>query len=291
MTARASRYVAGAAAGLALTASLAGCKSGSDKASGDAGKANGGVHLTAAQEAIDQASRKTGDVRSFRATMSTTTVSSGQKVQMKGDVAFRLKPEVALKFHVPSITVGGRSTQGFDEILTGDHVYMKFPALAQQAGKPWVGFSLSELSKTTGIDVQGLENQGHQADPALNAKMLTASKDVHKVGQETVGGVSTTHYQGTFALSDALARMSGEQRSEAQKIFAQQGLERLNFNLWIDGQQLPRRIETTTPPGSALQVESTMDYTAYNVPVSIQAPPKSQVADGSNLKPGANAPG
>ena len=81
------------------------------------------------------------------------------------------------------------------------------------------------------------------------------------------------------------------QRSEAQKIFAQQGLERLNFNLWIDGQQLPRRIETTTPPGSALQVESTMDYTAYNVPVSIQAPPKSQVADGSNLKPGANAPG
>ena len=180
----------------------------------------------------------------------------------------------------------------------GDIQYLVFEclgertvALAQQAGKPWVGFSLSELSKTTGIDVQGLENQGHQADPALNAKMLTASKDVHKVGQETVGGVSTTHYQGTFALSDALARMSGEQRSEAQKIFAQQGLERLNFNLWIDGQQLPRRIETTTPPGSALQVESTMDYTAYNVPVSIQAPPKSQVADGSNLKPGANAPG
>jgi hypothetical protein len=39
----------------------------------------------------------------------------------------------------------------------------------------------------------------------------------------------------------------------------------------------------------------TMDYTAFNVPVAIKAPAKSQVADGGKLKPGGgegtNLPG
>jgi hypothetical protein len=291
MTARASRYVAGAAAGLALTASLAGCKAdagGSNASGGDSGKASSGVRLTAAQEALDKASKKTGDIKSFRATLSTDSTVSGTRTRMKGDLAVRLKPKVAMKFDVPSITVGSRTTQGFEEILAGDGVYLKIPALAQKAGKPWVGFSLSKLSQTTGIDVQSLENQGHQADPGLNAKMLTASKDVHKVGQESVGGVSATHYQGTFTLSDALAKLGTEERSEAQKIFGQAGFDKLTFNLWVDGTQLPRKINLATPPGSKLQLDSTMDYTAFNVPVAIQAPPKGQVTDGSKLKPGGD---
>lgn len=300
MTARASRYVAGAAAGLALTASLTGCKtdSGGGKASGDdGGKSKGGVHLTAAQEALDKASKKTGDIKSFRATLATDTTVSGTHTQMKGNLAFRLEPKAAMKFDVPSITVGDHKTAGFKEVLVGDGLYMKIPALAQQAGKPWVGFSLSKLGESTGIDIKGLENQGHQADPGLNAKMLTASKDVHKVGKETVDGVSTTHYQGTFTLADALAKLGNEQRAEAQKIFGQAGLDKLTFNLWIDGKQLPRRLNMTTPPGSKLKMNTTMDYTAFNVPVAIKAPPKSQVADGSKLTPksgggdGTNVPG
>lgn len=297
MTARASRYVAGAAAGLALTASLAGCKTdaGGKSSGGDSGKSSGGVHLTAAQAALDKASKKTGDISSFRAKLSTDTTVSGTRTEMKGTMAFRLKPKVAMRFNVPSITVGSRTSQGFEEVLVGDGIYMKIPALAQQAGKPWVGFSLSKLGQTTGIDIKSLQNQGQQADPSMNAKMLTASKDVHKVGQETVNGVSTTHYQGTFALSDALAKLGTAQRDEAQKIFGQTGLDKLTFNLWIDGKQLPRRINMTTPPGSKLRMNTTMDYTAFNVPVAIKAPPKSQVADGSKLKPssggGGNVPG
>lgn len=296
MTARASRYVAGAAAGLALTASLTGCKTDAGgSASGDSGKSGGGVHLTAAQVALDKASKKTGDINSFRAKLSTDSAVSGTRTEMKGTLAFRLKPKVAMRFDVPSITVGSRTTQGFEEILTGDSVYMKIPALARQSGKPWVGFSLSKLGQTTGLDIKSLEKQGQQADPSLNAKMLTASKDVRTVGQETIDGVSTTHYQGTFALSEALAKLGTTQRDEAQKVFGQAGLDKLNFNLWIDGKQLPRRIVMTTPPGSKLTMNSTMDYTAFNVPVAVKAPPKSQVADGSKLTPrssgGGNVPG
>jgi hypothetical protein len=296
MTAMASRYVAGAAAGLALTAALAGCKTdagGGDASDGGHGKAKSGAHLTAAQEALDKASKKTGDITSFRATLSSSTVVSGQPTDLKGDLAFRLKPKPAMKFDVPTIESGGKTSKGFTEILAGDGFYLKIPALADQAGKPWVGFSLSKLSAATGIDVEGLASQGRQVDPSLNAKMFTASKDVRSLGKETVGGVSTTHYQGTFTLADALAKLGTEEKAEAQKLFGQTGLDKLDFNLWIDGKQLPRKITLATPPGSKVQIKTAMNYVAFNVPVSIKAPPKSQVADGAKLKgdDGTNVPG
>lgn len=293
MTARASRYVAGAAAGLALTVSLTGCRTdeGKSDASGSDKPANG-VHLTAAQEALGKASDRTADLKSFRATLSTSSVVNGQQTDLKGDLAFRLKPDPGMKLDVPAIKTPGKTTAGFQEVFAGNTIYLKIPALAKQAGKPWVSFSTTELSKATGIDVKGLESQGRQADPALNAKMLTASKDVRKVGTETVGGVSTTHYQGTFALSDALSKLGSQQRAEAQKIFNQTGLDKLNFNLWIDGKQLPRKITLATPPGAKLKLDTAMNYVDFNKPVSIKAPAKSQVADGLKLKDGgSNLPG
>jgi flavin-binding protein dodecin len=284
MTARASRYVAGAAAGLALTVSLTGCRAdaGAGKASGG-DKPAGGTQLTAAQEALAKASEKTADLKSFRATLTTSTVVSGKKTDLTGNLAFRLKPTPAMKLDVPPIKTAGKTMDGFQEVFVGDTIYLKVPALAKQAGKPWVGFSTTDLSKATGIDVQSMQNQGQQANPALNAKMLTASKDVHAVGKETVAGVRTTHYQGTFSLADALNKLDTTERAEAQKIFGQLGLDKLNFNMWVDGQQLPRKLALATAPGSKLALDIAMKYLAFDAPVSIKAPAKSQVADGAKL--------
>jgi hypothetical protein len=277
--------VAGAAAGLALTASLTACKAdaGKSKASGDE-TPKSGVHLTAAQAALSKASQKTADLRSFHATLTTSTVVSGKPTNLKGDLAFQLKPQPAMKFDVPSVKSGGTTSEGFNEVLVDKTLYLKIPALTKMAGKPWVSFSLDQLGKATGIDVKAMEDQGHQADPALNAKMLTASKDVHSVGKETVDGVSTTHYKGTIALSEALNRLSTDERAQAQKIFGQAGLEKLNFSTWIDGQRLPRKMTLATPSGAKLQFDTVMKYTGFNTPVSITAPPQSQVADGMKLK-------
>jgi len=290
MTARASRYVAGAAAGLALTASLTACKadSGKDKASGDE-TPKSGIHLTAAQEALSKASQQTADLKSFRAKLATSTVLSGKSTEVKGNLAFQLKPEPAMKFDVPSIKNGDKSAAGFKEVLVDNMVYLKIPALAKAAGKPWVSFSLDQLGKATGIDVKAMEDQGKQANPALNAKMLTASKDVHSVGKETVAGVSTTHYKGSIALSEALGKLSTDERAQAQKMFGQAGLEKLDFDTWIDGQRLPRKLTLATPSGSKLKFDTTMTYTDFNAPVSITAPPQNQVADGMKLK-GAPTP-
>ncbi|WP_285582745.1 hypothetical protein [Actinoallomurus iriomotensis] len=130
-------------------------------------------------------------------------------------------------------------------------------------------------------------------DPALNTKLLTASKDVRQVGQETVGGVRTTHYEGTYSMTDALAKLSGDQRAQAQKSFGEAGFDKLNFDVWVDGRQLPRRVTVATPSGAKAAMKVTIDYTAFNVPVSVTVPPKSQVTDGADMLGGGgqNTPG
>jgi hypothetical protein len=130
MTRKAGRYAAGAAAGLAVALSLTACKGTADKAAAPGGDKPGGVHLTTAQDALAKVSSQTAGLKSFRATMSMATGLPGEQTQIKGKLAYRLKPTLAMKFVVPSMNVGGRKSQGFSEILVGDQLYMKMPASA-----------------------------------------------------------------------------------------------------------------------------------------------------------------
>jgi hypothetical protein len=283
------RYAPGAAAGTVLAVALTGClgDGGNNKASGDG---TPGIHARpAAAEALSQASEKSGTIKSFRATMSTITSAAGQETRMSGTMAYRLKPHAAMKMDFSHMTVAGKDTKGFQEILLGNAIYLKVPALTRQTGgKPWVRLSLSKLSAATGIDVKGLMSQSQQIDPAVSVRMLTASKDAQKVGTETVGGVSTTHYQGTYSTKDALARLGAAQREQAQKVLGQQGLDKFVFDLWVDGQQLPRKLTSATAPGSKIRMDSTMVYSGFNAPVSITAPPASQVTDSAKLRSPGN---
>ena len=289
MTPKAGRYVAGAAAGLAVALSLTACKGVADKGAESGGGKPGGVHLTAAQDALAKVSSQTAGLRSFRATMSLSTAVSGERTQIKGRLAYQLKPTSAMRFDVPSMNVGGQRSQGFSEILVDDELYMKMPALTAKSGKPWIGIPLDKLKESSGLDLKSMEDQGSQGDPALNAKMLTASKDVRSVGTETVGGVSTTHYRGTFNLRDALTKLGSEQRAQAEKSMGQAGIDKMTFDVWVDGKQLPRKMSMATPPGAKLDMKTTVTYTSFNVPLSITAPPKSQVTDGSDLMGGGGA--
>lgn len=279
MTSRTGRYAAGAATGLAIALSLTAC-TGTGKA-----PANGGVRLTAAQDALAKVSTRTGDLTSFRGAMSMAFGMSGQDMKMKGVLAYRFKPSRAMKFTTSAFSVNGRDLGGLTEILVGDTMYMKAPGLKGRTGKPWLSLTLSRLGKSSGVDLQSME-QGGQGDPRMTATMLTASKDVRQVGQETVAGVPTTHYKGTYSLADGLAKLDAEQRAQAQKAFGAAGMDTMNFEIWVDGQRLPRKVVLTNPPGTKLTMKMTMNYTGFNAPVSIAAPPKSQVTDRSGLMGG-----
>ncbi len=273
-----------------MAVSLTGClgDGGTGKTSDGTSADKTGKGLTAV-DALGKVSDKSGTIKSFHATMAVTTSASGQDTSMSGSIDYQLKPELGMKMDFAHLMVGGKSTKGFREILLGDSIYMNVPGLSKQSGgKPWLKFSLSGISAKSGIDVKGLLNQAQQADPSVSVKMLTASNDVNKVGTAQVGGVATTHYHGTYSMQEALAKLDATQRDQAQKGLAQSGLDKMVFDVWVDGEQLPRKIKMTTPAGSKLKMSTTMTYSGFNEPVSISAPPESQVTDGSNL--GGNAP-
>ena len=78
-------------------------------------------------------------------------------------------------------------------------------------------------------------DQVQQFDLAGTVKLLTASKDVKAVGTETVGGVDTTHYSGTFPVAEGRSAADRPARSEPlQRTW--RGLKNIKFDIWADAQ-------------------------------------------------------
>jgi hypothetical protein len=280
----ARRYVASVAVGTALAVALTGCRLGGGaeprKAAPDA--------RFSALDALNRTSQRTNQVGSFRVETAITSGFSGRSMNLKGHADIRLRPSLAQKWIISRMTVAGRRMGGFQEVVLGDSLYLKPPAHALPTRKPWVRFSLRQLGAKSGFDYASSLKE--QSDPSATVTMLTASKDVRELGHETVGGVATTHYQGTYSMRDALAKLDTEHRANATRLYGQMGLDRVAFDLWVDGRQLPRKVKLATPAGSKMSLATTTVYTAFNVPVSISAPPRSQVADGAHL-PGRRTPG
>lgn len=279
------RYAAGTAAGAALAVSLTGClgDGGTNKA---AGNDTPGVTATpqAAQQAIALAAQKSDTITTFRAKMSLAGSYAGQRSRMSGTAAYRLKPQLAFTMNLR----GGKPMGAFHETLIGDALYLKIPAMSKSMhAKPWVKTSLSEFTSVSGTDSSS-ESMSRQADPRMTVKMLTASTDAHKVGTDVIGGASTTHYAGTYSLRQALAKVDAKERAQVEKFFSQTGMDKMSFDLWVDGLRLPRKVTVASLPGAKLQMTETVVYTAFNTPVTVTPPPASQVTDASG--PGANAP-
>jgi hypothetical protein len=287
MAAKAGRYVAGAATGLVIALFLTACEdAGQDAASSSGKPTSSGAQLSAAQTLMAKAAEQASGVRTYQGTISMAVGVPGDRTLIAGTLAYQIEPLV-MRYTVPTIEANGHSNSGYTELIVGDKMYTKGPMVRAKTGKPWVGETLSHASKSTGLDMRSMQ-EGAQGHPGPNTRLLTASTDVHQVGQEMVVGVRTTHSQGTFRLKEGVAKLGGAQRTQFNKSFGGElGVDVMTFDVWIDSRQMPRKVTIATPPGSKLEVKQTTTYTAFNGPITVTAPPKSQVADGSGLPGGA----
>ncbi|GLW65967.1 hypothetical protein Arub01_42110 [Actinomadura rubrobrunea] len=277
------RFATGAAVATGLVLSLTGCLG-----LGGADKAGEAVKLTAAQ-VLGKAAEKTGQTATFKATLSMrmNDPQAGQ-VSADGEMQYRTKPDVAFALKFSRMTVGGQSLGGMEQVLIDRTMYMKMPMLSQMAGqggaagrlaaKPWLKISLSELGQKSGVNIEQFLEQSRQLDPVQNTKMLTASQDVREVGKETVDGVETTHYTGTYRMSDAVAKLPPETQEAYRKALADTGMETMAFDLWVDKDQLPRKMTMKSAQGGR-DMTITTTYRDYGQPVQIAAPPADQVTD------------
>lgn len=137
------------------------------------------------------------------------------------------------------------------------------------------------------LDPTSLGNTGASApfvlpisSPARAFDLLkSVSDNVQLVGQETIGGVQTTHYRATVDLNQAVATLGSPETVPS-------GQSTVPVDVWVDGQGLIAQV-TIDYTGAALamgsvgasEVSLTIDCSRYGQPVSITVPPASDVKD------------
>jgi hypothetical protein len=259
-------YAVGAA--LAGVLALSGCQTGEQPE----------VKVSAVQ-AIGLASAKTAAVDSYKVDL--TAGGTGRAAGgLHGAIQVRLRPDLAVNADLDRASFGGFTLPGGARaILLGDDLYAKLPQQFNQftGGKPWVRFPVSRNG--AGFNVDELVKQ---ANPADQMKIFTESKDVRRVGEETIDGVETTHYKGSISPREAAARLDPKSRGHLDELYGRAGDRKVDFDLWVGRDSLPRKLVSSfaTPDG---RVNATMIFSAYNRRFTVSAPPADQVADGTQL--------
>ncbi|MGK5553520.1 hypothetical protein ACSNOI_18055 [Actinomadura kijaniata] len=261
----------GTAVGAALL--LSGC-------TGDGGGTGEAVKMSAT-EALAKTSQKTGQADRFKADLTVTDrADGGSRVRASGQ--FQLRPTLTFSARLDEVSRGGSAVpaaQG-QAIFTNNTLYARVPPMVGQAvgaTKPWLRVDVNQVAQRTGFDVKGMIDQIQRVDPAEQTKMFTASKDVRRVGEESVDGVRTTHYAGSVTVREALAKLDPQAREKTKRWFkGGEGNERITFDLWTDAQNLPRKLVSKgTGDGHGGTVE--VRYSDYGKAFSVNPPPADQV--------------
>lgn len=281
-------YVAPAAV---MAISLSGCMGIGDDTSGS-GSDNGAgnVALTAAQ-VMNKAADNTAGADSYKMDMRVNAVTkyAGKQhaVHVSGTGQYQLKPSLAFATTFNSMSMGGQDLPGGMQLRFVDKtIYLKSALLQKLGGssKPWIKFDVSKLGQKSGVNFdQLLKTAQDQANPVTYTKMFTTSKDVKKVGPQTVRGVQTTHYTGTVDLTKAFSKLDPKARKSAESQLKE--LKHVKFDLFTDDQQLPRKI-VMHGNGSGTKYSTTLLYSDFGQPVHVAAPPAAQTTDGTKLHPG-----
>lgn len=191
---------------------------------------------------------------------------------MSGTTQLRIKP---LLLHASvHLSVAGQNLP-VNEIVNGKAIYLHMSLLTREIGKPWLEIPFSSLGKN-GSSLQQLFQNIQNENPVMQTRMFATAKHVRKVGAQTINGVPTTEYQGSFTPSGALAALPHSLRklaSPAMKTIS----GTIRFKVWIDAQHLTRKADVVeTVQGQT--VATTVTVTSINQPIHVTLPPASQVA-------------
>jgi hypothetical protein len=253
---------------------LAACSSGGSGPASSAGPASTGsasAPLTPRQALLAAAAQ----ARQIRSATETLTVqqSGSESATTTGTIQVRLKPTLQASETLRT-ALAGKTTQ-IKAIVTSTVIYLHEASLTRQFGKPWLKVRLSALSGTAGGSFAQLFRSLQSNNVTDQTQLLTVAKDTRVVGRQTVGGVPTTEYAGSFRAAEGLKSLPGSLRKALAPAFKALGNSTIRFHIWLDGQHRPRKVtEVETVNGET--INTTVNITALNSPVHITIPPASQ---------------
>lgn len=197
----------------------------------------------------------------------TVSESGGQSQTMEGQARFG-DDGVEMK-------ASSAGPQAMELILIDQAMYLKSPDL--DTGDKWLKIDLSDPDSLFGMI-------GKATDPEVMFKAMEAPKKIELLGTEEVDGVATNHYRVTMDPSKYLAAM------EFPASMGDMLPEELVTEMWVDGDDLPRKFSQTldvpsVSGGKPTTTTSEGTYSDFGTDVEIEAPPADQVTE--DMFPGA----
>lgn len=278
---------------IAVVAALTGltaCGSGdsSDKADGDKGK--GGIKLSpiAALRTVEKSTDKADTAR----VDGSTTMGSLTAMDMKGVMGWSdgITGNVTVTFtggsQAQQMRQLGQTKLDYRYLKNGFYANMgdKFAAQAG-GGKHWLEYDYDTLAEMSGAAGEAFQDQMQNTTPNQSVKMLLASGDVKRVGEEKVRGTQATHYSGKVDIADFTARsadLDEDQMSELKKQFDQAGISTETIDIWVDDNDLlVKKIEKADTKNGPFS--QTAYYSDYGTPLSVEKPPASDTMSFKDL--------
>jgi hypothetical protein len=240
-----------ATATLALTAGCGGSGGSATDNGSDLTKANFSSEVVQAQAAAQTAH------------MEATVEAQGQKMSMSGDMQMA-KKDVAFDLSMSGAALGG----GARFILVDRVIYLKMPGLSQT--DKYIEIDTSDSSNPI---AKMFDQMLGQLDPSQAFKAFDAITGLKNVGTQEIDGVETTHYKVEVDTQKALAA-----QGMAGQVPTGQLPKTLEYDVWVDGQHLVRKLQMDIQ-GSSVD----MNLSRWGEPVDIKAPSAGQVTDMKEL--------
>ncbi|KUN76138.1 hypothetical protein [Streptomyces griseoruber] len=277
-----------AAMGLLAGVTACGASGGSGSSSGSSGGSEGARFDPVA--ALRTAEKSTDGADSAKVE-STTTMGSVMSMTADGSLAWGdgLTGRLTITYTGGTMadTMRQMGSDSMEARYLPDAYYARMgDTFAEQSGgKHWIKYAYDDLETLAGSGGAYLKDQMQNTTPNQSVKLLLASGDVRKVGEEKVRGQRTTHYSGTVDVADLAEKNSSLSRSQLddlKKTLEQAGVTTETVDIWVDDQDLlVKKVEKGETTAGAYS--QTAYYSDYGTEVAVEEPPASDTADFTEL--------
>ncbi|MEL3947188.1 MULTISPECIES: hypothetical protein [Streptomyces] len=285
------RLALAVAAAAALTGGVAACGSSDDSGDSDKAKGSGkgglGVSPIAALRTIENTTDKADSAK----VESETTMGSVMSMKAEGALGWAdgLTGNMTITYTGGQMaeTMRRAGTTSMEARYLPEAYYAKMGEqfAAQAGGKHWVKYAYDDLERIGGGSGAYMKDAMQNSTPHQSVKMLLASGDVKKVGEEKVRGVDTTHYSGTVNVAELAEQSSGlseSQLADMKKQLEQAGITTETIDIWVNDENLLVK-KTERGEMKTGRLSATAYYSDYGTEVSAEEPPADDTADFKDL--------
>jgi hypothetical protein len=195
-----------------------------------------------------------------------------------------------------ALTFSSSETGSFSDRFISPDLYIQLPAADNAqlpSGKTWISLNLNTVTEAKlGASLAELSSTSQESTQLLSYLQSVSSTGIATVGPATIKGVATTEYKATVDLTKVADQKSPAAQAAIKSLEAQLNATMMPVQIWLDGQGRVRQVSNqiqvstkaqstggTTVPAASGSVSTTVDYYDFGTPVSVQAPPTSQVDD------------